>query len=144
MSDAAPVLLFIALSVCTSVGALCSAFPSRNRSTKVVLSVFAALSFAPGAFFTLVLFPEWFDPRHRTYKAFFRDIQEGMTREQVLARLEARYPAGGTRSQPKIVHNTPEELGFFMNPEGPREPNCEGIFLSFADERVGRKRYVAD
>jgi len=71
-------------------------------------------------------------------------IQPGMTRFEVLASLERHYPAGGPRQRPKIMKDTADELGFFMNPEDSYEPNCEGIFLDFADGKVTRKRYSRD
>ena len=67
-----------------------------------------------------------------------------MTREQVLAAMDQRYPTNGSRKRPKIMDDTPESLGFFMNPETSREPNCEGIFLTLERGRVTRKVYSPD
>jgi hypothetical protein len=50
MNDAAPVLLLMALSICTSIGPFWAALQSHKRGTKVVLSIFAVLPFTPGAF----------------------------------------------------------------------------------------------
>ena len=111
----------------------------------IVLMLFMALVFiAPAGYVVVGLHPELIDGRFRTYKAFYRDIQNGMTREQVLAAMNRRYPAGGIRKAPKILEETPEALGFFMDPESSREPNCEGIFLTLEGGRVTRKRYSPD
>jgi hypothetical protein len=42
------------------------------------------------------------------------------------------------------LHDTPDGLGFFMNPEASREPNCEGIFLRLEQGRVTKKTYSPD
>lgn len=92
----------------------------------------------------LMLKPELIDARFRTYKAFYRDIEIGMKREDVDALLERRYPAGGERQRPMLMNNAADAVGYFMNPEESTEPNCEGIFLKLKDGRVTEKQYSAD
>jgi hypothetical protein len=91
-----------------------------------------------------IAMPELVDGRFRTYKQFYHDIEIGMTREQVFEVMEKRYAANPARQRPKIMGDTPERLGFFMNPEKSREPNCEGIFLAIKDGKVIRKQYSMD
>ncbi len=84
------------------------------------------------------------DVRFRAYRNFYREIRIGMARSQVMALVQRHYPAGGPRWIPKVMEDTASRLGFFMNPEGSREPNCEGIFLTMADDRVAKIDYSAD
>jgi hypothetical protein len=98
----------------------------------------------PAIYLFLVLHPQLIDGRYRAYKAFYGDIQVGMTRDQVIAAMEARYPLNGKRQRPKIMQDDSGQLGFFMNPETSREPNCEGIFLSFDNGHVISKTYSPD
>lgn len=58
--------------------------------------------------------------------------------------MDARYPKNGKRQRPRIMQDNPGSLGFFMNPETSREPNCEGIFLDFKDGRIVSKAYSPD
>ena len=109
-----------------------------------LMLVLALVLIAPAGYVFFAFHPEFVDGRFRTYKAFYRDIQIGMTREQVLEALERRYPPDGQRKRPKIMDDTPERLGFFMNPETSREPNCEGIFLTLEQGRVTKKDYSPD
>ena len=67
-----------------------------------------------------------------------------MTRGEVLSLLERDYPKGDPRQLPKIVEDTPERLGFCMSSETERDPNCEGIYVTFLEGRVTRKEYVRD
>jgi hypothetical protein len=67
-----------------------------------------------------------------------------MTRDEVYAALDHRYPKSGARKRPNVMEDTATNLGFFMNPETSREPNCEGIFLKFEKGRVKSKVYSPD
>jgi len=58
--------------------------------------------------------------------------------------LDRHYPASGPRRRPKVMTDEPGRLGFFMDPERYREPNCEGIFLTLTNGRVAGKWYSAD
>jgi hypothetical protein len=109
------------------------------------LMVLLVLVFLVPAGYVYVAFhPEFVDKRFRTYKAFYRDIHVGMTREEVIAAMDRRYPADGPRQRPKIMSDESGELGFFMDPENSREPNCEGIFLTLESGRVVKKQYSPD
>lgn len=116
----------------------------RRGAIRVVLIVVALVLLLPAAYLFLAFHPELVDGRYRTYKRFYHDLQIGMTREQVVATLERRYPANGPRRRPTIMDNTPTSLGFFMNPEDSREPNCEGIFLTFESGRLTKIVYSPD
>lgn len=98
----------------------------------------------PGYLFAAVFAPNLIDSRIRTYWAFYDAIEIGMTRQEVIDVMDSHYPAEGQRQRPTIMRDSEESLGFFMNPEQYREPNCEGIFVDFADGKVNRKSYSAD
>ena len=84
------------------------------------------------------------DPRFRTYRSFYYEIEEGMTRQQVIEILIKHYPRDGARDRPTVRSDDEDQLGFFMNPEDYREPNCEGIFLEMKDGVVVKKTYSND
>ncbi len=139
-----PIVLIAALGAIAALIAVILACRVRRGLVRGVL-VFLALAFlVPVAYVSSALHPEWVDDRFRTYKAFYRDVQIGMTRAQVFSALERRYPAGGPRQRPMVMQNDPDRLGFFMNPETSREPNCEGIFLTLHGGRVAEKDYSPD
>lgn len=84
------------------------------------------------------------DPRFRTYRSFYYEIEEGMTRQQVIEILIKHYPRDGARDRLTVRSDDEDQLGFFMNPEDYREPNCEGIFLEMKDGVVVKKTYSND
>ena len=116
----------------------------RSRAVKSVMVVLALVFLIPSGYLFSVFHPELVDGRFRTYKAFYGDIQIGMTRDEVFAALDRRYPKSGARQRPKVMEDTADRLGFFMNPETSREPNCEGIFLKVEKGRVKSKVYSPD
>ena len=67
-----------------------------------------------------------------------------MTRDEVLELVRRHYPQGGSRQAPRLFEDTEAELGFFMNPEGSVNPNCEGIFLEMSAGKVTSKDYSRD
>ena len=95
-------------------------------------------------FFFLALNSWIIDPRFRTYRSFYCEIEEGMTRQQVIEILIKHYPRDGARDRPTVRSDDEDQLGFFMNPEDYREPNCEGIFLEMKDGVVVKKTYSND
>ena len=95
-------------------------------------------------FFFLALNSWIIDPRFRTYRSFYCEIEEGMTRQQVIEILIKHYPRDGVRDRPIVRSDDENQLGFFMNPEDYREPNCEGIFLKMKDGIVVKKTYSND
>ncbi|RYD75028.1 MAG: hypothetical protein EOP84_18945 [Verrucomicrobiaceae bacterium] len=139
-----PFILIAIVGALLALGAVVVACIVRSGGVRASMIVLAFVLLFPAGFMFLALHPELVDGRFRTYKAFYRDIQIGMPREQVLAAMEQRYPADGPRKRPKIMDDTPTSLGFFMNPETSREPNCEGIFLTFEGGRVTKVVYSRD
>lgn len=83
-------------------------------------------------------------PRNSSIQPLARDIQVGMTRDEVFAAIDRRYPKSGARQRPGLLGETADGLSFFMNPETSREPNCEGIFLKLENGRVKSKEYSPD
>lgn len=120
------------------------AFRASRIVHRVILAAVALLCALPALYIFALLHPELIDARFRAYKAFYSDIREGMTRDDVFALLERRYPPNGPRQRPKVMSDEPTNLGFFMSPEWSREPNCEGIFLQLSSGRVIRKNYSPD
>lgn len=113
-------------------------------TARILCASLGAILCLPAAYVYLAFHPELIDARYRTYKAFYGDIREGMTREEVLSLVDRHYPLSGPRQPPKIMQDTPERLGFFMTAETSFEPNCEGIFLTLQGGRVSRKDYSPD
>lgn len=118
--------------------------PFARPKARWVAVPLAVLFLLPAAWAFSLHFPEVLDGRIRAYKALYADLQPSMTRAQVFAALERHYPAAGPRPAPRIYWDEPDALGFFMDPEGRTEPNCEGIQLELKDGRVWAKRYSAD
>lgn len=139
-----PFILIAAGGVLAALVAIVIACRVKSRLVTVMMVVLALFFIAPAGYVFSAFHPELVDGRFRTYKRFYGDIQIGMSREQVLAAMEQRYPADGSRKRPKILNDTPDGLGFFMNPETSREPNCEGIFLTLEAGRVTKIVYSAD
>jgi hypothetical protein len=139
-----PLILIAVIGALAALVAITMACRARSGFDKAMMVVLALVFIAPAGYVLLAFHPELVDGRFRTYKRFYRDIQIGMTRDQVLAAMERRYPADGLRQRPKILSDTPEELSFFKNPETSRDPNCEGIFLTLAGGRVTQMLYSAD
>lgn len=139
-----PIILVPALCVVAGLVLVVFAFRASRRISRVLLVSFGAILCLPAVYVFLGFHPELVDGRYRTYKAFYGDIREGMTREEVLSLVDRLYPPSGPRQRPKITEDTPERLGFFMTAEASFEPNCEGIFLTLQGGRVSRKQYVRD
>lgn len=139
-----PVILAAVIGAGAALAALVVAWLVRSSVVKAMMILMALVFMVPAAYVFVGLNPGLFDSRFRTYQAFYKDIELGMTREQVLTLLERHYPADGSRKRPKILNDTPDALGFFMNPETSTEPNCEGIFLTLEGGRVTKRVYSAD
>ncbi len=138
---------FIAIAAVAALLGLCAvvaACTARRTAVRALMIILAVIFWLPAAYVFLAFHPELLDARFRTYKAFYRDSQVGMTRDEVLAALARRYPNPGPRQRPTILEDTTNSLGFFMNPETSREPNCEGIFLKLEGGRVKTKDYSPD
>jgi hypothetical protein len=143
-SSVHPYMLIAALGALVALVAIVIACRARRGIITAMMIVLALAFIVPASYLFLMFHPELVDGRFRTYKRFYRDIEAGMTREQVLAAMERHYPAIGPRERPMIIDDTPRRLAFFMNPETSREPNCEGIFLTLEAGRVTRMSYSAD
>lgn len=117
-----------------------SRHPARNG---LLLALGLGLAL-PAAALGVLINPWLYEARFAAYHRFYRDIKTGMTSSEVLTLMEQHYPAGGPRGRPMIMENTTQRLGFFMNPEHVREPNCEGIFLGLQSGVVVSKSYSAD
>ncbi len=102
-------------------------------------------------FFFLALNSWIIDPRFRTYRSFYYEIEEGMTRQQVFEILHKHYSPSDL-SRPTTGRNDEDQLRFFMDPEDHRaaellvkaEPKSEGIFLEMKDGVVVKKTYSND
>ncbi|MCB1210209.1 MAG: hypothetical protein KDK97_12820 [Verrucomicrobiales bacterium] len=139
-----PLIWIPVLAVVLATLAFLGAGKSRG-SVRIGLGIVGAACVLLASYVLVAVFaPGLVDARIRVYQTFFENLQPGMTRFEVLASLEKHYPADGPRQRPRIMKDTANELGFFMNPEDSYEPNCEGIFLDFADGKVTRKRYSED
>jgi hypothetical protein len=139
-----PFILFAAGGILLALIAIVVACMVRSGGVRALMIVLALVCLLPAAYVFLAFHPQLVDGRFRTYKRFYSDIQVGMTREEVLAALARRYPTDGPRKRPKIMGDTPTSLGFFMNPETSREPNCEGILLTLESNRVTKVVYSPD
>lgn len=133
-----------ALGVAASIILLVTVFKVRSRGLKVMLALMAVLTLAPLGLVVLTLYPEWLDARIRSYKAFYNDIQLGMTREEVLAVQAGVYPDSSPRMKPRVIVDEADHLTFFMHPETAAEPDCEAIILAFKEGKVTSKTYSPD
>ena len=120
------------------------AFRASATALRIILIAVAILCALPALYLFVLLNPGLIDARFRTYNAFYRDIREGMTRDEVFALVDRHYPPDGARQRPKVMSDEPAHLGFFMSPESSREPNCEGIFLRLSGGRITKKDYSPD
>lgn len=139
-----PLVVLAMLGLAASLILLVAVFKVRSIGLRLVFVLLSVLTLAPLALVMASLFPEWVDARYRSYKVFYAEIQNGMTRDEVLALQSRLYPEGGPRQKPRIIMEDETSLTFFMHPEDSAEPNCEGIFLAFQDGRVTSKTYSPD
>lgn len=139
-----PIFLIALVTLLGAVAFIVLAFlDSRKPKRGIILAVVLAL-LAPSCLLVVVLNPELVDARFRTYKRLYRNIRIGMTRQEVLVLVDRHYPPGGERMPPFVMEDSPNRLGFFMNPGKSTEPNCEGIFLQMKDGKVVGKIYSRD
>ena len=145
MSLTSVVLLGIVIAATiAAVACIALMFRRASRGRRGVLGVCAGILASPAILLGLMLAPYYLDARILAYKRFYREIQIGMSRSEVLKVATNCYPVGGPRSFPTIMDDSADRLGFFMNPETDSEPNCEGIFLTLRNEVVVDKEYMAD
>jgi hypothetical protein len=123
---------------------LVAAYLTKRGSLRAFFVSLGAFCLLPAGLVFVLMNPGIFDSRFRPYQTFYKSINIGMTRAEILSLMGQHYPTNGPRQVPKIMEDTPERLGFFMNPEGSTEPNCEGIFLDMKNGIISRKRYSSD
>jgi len=141
---ARPILLIVALSSLLAVSLAVLVFRASRWVARVPLAIGAIAFCIPAAWLFLAFHEELVDARKRAYKSFYREIHVGMTREDVSSLLQRAYPSSGPRQQPKVVEDAATKLSFCMSPETGRDPNCEGIYITFIDGRISQKEYVRD
>lgn len=139
-----PIFVLAALGLAASVVLLITVFRVRHWGLKVVLALIAVATLSPTGLVVMALYPEWVDARFRSYKDFYAQIQPGMTRAEIMALQDRLYPESGPRKKPRIIMEDDRSLSFFMHPEDSTEPNCEGIFLAFAEGKLKSKTYSPD
>jgi hypothetical protein len=132
------------VSGCLVLAIFAAIVPFRSKRLAVrILSGFAAMLLLLCAAGITVINPGILDARFRAYQRFYSDISPGMSREQVIALRERHYPASGPRNSPELFEQD-GSFYFFMDREGAREPNCEGIFLTMSNNTVIGKHYSPD
>lgn len=139
-----PFLLIAGVGLIGAVLVCVFAWRASSWFKRVLLILLALVLIVPAVLVGVALKPELADGRFRTYKQFYRDIQVGMTREQVMQLIVYHYPSDGKRSSPTVLKDTETQLYFFMNPEKRTQPNCEGIFLTMQEGKVVEKEYSPD
>jgi hypothetical protein len=124
--------------------AFLGSFQSRGL-TRGALILAAMTSAMLSSYLLVAVFaPNLIDARIRTYWAFYDAIEIGMTHQDVMDVMDLHYPESGGRQKPTITEDSNQYMGFFMNPEDRGGPNCEGVFLDFADGKATGKRYSRD
>jgi hypothetical protein len=140
-----PIVVLAVLGIVASLILMVTVFRVRRIGLKVLLVIIAIMTLAPAGLVVVTMYPEWVDARFRCYKAFYEEIQLGMTRDEVMAVRAKVYPEGGPRQKPRIIVDEAESLTFFMHPEAPDSSvDCEGILLELKDGKVVSKRYSPD
>jgi len=142
--DIHPIFLIAAITLLGAIVCILFACFSSQWLKRGIFVGVALVLLAPSVLVAIALKPELIDGRFRTYKRFYRDIQVGMLRNQVMELVNQHYPSDGIRHHPNVITDTKDNLSFFINSEGSREPNCEGIFLTMQNYRVVNKQYSAD
>jgi hypothetical protein len=139
-----PLILIGVGSMVVALIAVVIACRTSNGMVRLLAFAVTLIALVPAIFLIAALNPWLTDARFRTYRAFYQDIEVGMSKSEVQKLLAEHYPTNGARGYPQTVYDDATQLGFFMNPEHSREPNCEGIFLSVSNNIVMSKRYSAD
>lgn len=138
-----PLFLLAAIGVPAALVLIMLCCRAGSAVRRIVFAFAALACLAPAGLLSAVFYPELFDQRIRTYKTFYRDIQQGMTHADIEALLARHYPQGGPRLRPRMDEAS-GIISFLMNPETSAEPNCEGIFLTLRNGSVAEKRYLPD
>ncbi len=139
-----PLFVIAAVSLIGALACLFFACLASNWLKRGILIVAALFLLTPSGVALLCIKPELVDGRYKTYKQLYGDIHVGMSRAEVMTRVDRHYPSEGERLRPDIIENSDKKLSFFMNPEDSTEPNCEGIFLTLEKDAVVKKSYARD
>lgn len=139
-----PFLVIVVGALGVAVWAFTCARTAPGWPARILLALVGTAALAPAGLAVVAAYPELVDARVRAYKAFYAEIETGMTREQVWATMERVYPADGPRTRPNVLEDSASRLSFFMADEGRDGPNCEGIFLDLRDGVVTRRDYARD
>jgi len=118
-----PIVLAAIVGILLAIVAAIFAFRARSRAGKVSLSLLTLVMLLPAGLVLVGLNPWLVDDRFRAYRGFYKDIEIGMTRKEVIELMQRHYPSGGPRGAPKVMEDSSSRLGFFMNPETSREPS---------------------
>src|SRR6266576_1393381 len=94
-----PFILIAAAGALLALTAVAVACFVRSSGFSALMIALALICLLPAAYVFLAFHPALVDGRFRTYKRFYRDIEVGMSRAQVLAAMERRYPADGQRKR---------------------------------------------
>jgi hypothetical protein len=119
-------------------------FGKKSPVLKLSLGVLCIFCLLPSLIDLDAFFPDILDGRYRVFKRTYRDIHEGMNRSEIKDVIKTQYPVSGERLKPKIIEDTSVSLVMLMDPEGSREPNCEGILLTFKNDELVKKQYSRD
>ena len=139
-----PLFVIAAVTLIGTLACLFFACLASNWLKRGILIVAALFLLTPSGVALLCSNPELVDGRYETYKQLYGDIHVGMSRAEVMTRVDRHYPSGGERLRPDIIEDSDKKLSFFMNPEDSTEPNCEGIFLKLENDAVVKKSYARD
>lgn len=140
-----PVTAILVIGVLLALIAALAAWRVKGTGKRAALVTVSALCLLLSSWLAVAAYAShWINSRHRAYRAFYQHIEVGMSREQVLANMEALYPSEDPRKRPRLIVDEPGELGFLMTPEAPSDPNAEGISVELVDGRVSRKFYSRD
>ncbi len=139
-----PIILIGVTSAVVALIAVITACRTSKGMVRMLAFVTTLIALVPAISLIVALNPWMADARFRTYRAFYQDVEVGMSKADVQKLLAEYYPTNGARGYPQTVYDDATQLGYFMNPEHSREPNCEGIFLSLSNSIVVSKSYSAD
>jgi hypothetical protein len=140
-----PFYLILAAGAVLALGAALLTNRGGGSGQRVALLALAiALVVLPALVFGAALFPELFDARIRTYKRFYRNVEVGMTRDELLAVMRTTYEAAPQFAPPRLMTDTPERIFFLMDPQDSGGPNAEGIGFTLTSGKVSHKSYARD
>jgi hypothetical protein len=137
-------LMTAAVALIGATASLVSTYRASDWIKRSILIVVALVLLAPSGLALICFKPELVDGRYKTYKQLYRNIQAGMSRAEVMTLVDKHYPEDGQRLRPQVVEDSDDRLSFNMNPEGAREPNCEGISVTLQGDNVVYKFYSRD